>query len=66
MIPYETVRSHLERRHWASTDGFSWEELVVIHEAVHLTTGDNHQESLPPVQPTLYPVVVDVPTGDIL
>lgn len=63
MIPYETVRSHLERRHWAATAGFTWDELVAVHEEVHRDPDELHHDTAPPIQPSLYPVIVDVPTG---
>lgn len=67
MIPYETVRHHLQRRHWASTDGFTWEQLVAIHDEVHRHPDELHHDSAPPIQPHLYPVIVDVPVnGELL
>jgi len=43
MIPYESVRWHLERRHWIATVGVSWSGLVAIHEEEHRThDGDPH------------------------
>jgi len=44
MIPYESVRAHLERHHWIATRGVSWPGLVAIHEQEHRThSGDPHR-----------------------
>ena len=44
MIPYETVRFHLERWHWIATVGVTWPGLVAIHEEAHTHDGDPHHD----------------------
>ena len=49
MIPYETIRSHLERRHRTGTADLTWEAMVTIHEQQHeqRSGSDCHQTPLP-------------------
>lgn len=51
MIPYETVRAHLERHHRIRTTDLTWEAMAAIHEHEH-RAGRRHQAPLPLVVAT--------------
>jgi len=47
VIPYETIRVHLERRHRIATPDADWNDRVAIHEREHHAAVYPHQPALP-------------------
>lgn len=73
MIPYTTVRDHLDVEHWVNTTGLSWLQLVGVHEDEHRSEQTHRHgvagvmvHSEPAAQLELRGVVEDVPTGGVL
>jgi hypothetical protein len=72
MIPYTTIRQHLDAEHWQNTSGLTWLQLVHLHEEAHRSDQDHgHGQEGVMVRPAsvqleLLPVVVDTPTTGVL